>query len=258
MIDCLETLKYLDEYTDRELTGQQLLLVKEHLEACPGCTRRFNLEKSVKEFIRVSGSAIEDTSYLKERIKARLAQESLPENQDTRFIIRHRFFLAIAATVLLVFIGWYFFSRPTGIPDLVTKIIEEHQEYEGEDWPQIASSEPVVLQRAFRDKLGFSPKVEDFTRPGYQLLGGWTATIVDRPAAIVCLKITEKFVSVTVMRRDHYPAPGPLITPIGSKECFVTRHKDYHLIYWQDAEYSYSVVSTVDFGTLSAFVASFY
>ena len=44
---CEEAFRRLDDYLDRELSAEEMTLVREHLEICAGCAREFNFEESV-------------------------------------------------------------------------------------------------------------------------------------------------------------------------------------------------------------------
>ena len=45
--NCEEAFRRLDDYLDRRLSPQEMLLIEEHLRICDWCTREFNFETSV-------------------------------------------------------------------------------------------------------------------------------------------------------------------------------------------------------------------
>ena len=49
---CEEAFRRLDDYLDRELSSEETVLVKEHLEICAGCAREFNFEDSLLKGVR--------------------------------------------------------------------------------------------------------------------------------------------------------------------------------------------------------------
>ena len=49
---CAEAFRRLDDYLDRELTAEEMRLVREHLEICAGCAREFSYEASVLDNVR--------------------------------------------------------------------------------------------------------------------------------------------------------------------------------------------------------------
>jgi anti-sigma factor (TIGR02949 family) len=49
---CEETFRRLDDYVDRELTPEEMRLVKEHLEVCAFCILEFQFEASLLRQVR--------------------------------------------------------------------------------------------------------------------------------------------------------------------------------------------------------------
>jgi mycothiol system anti-sigma-R factor len=49
---CQETFRRLDDYLDRELTSQEMQLVREHLAICAVCASEFTFEESVLRQVR--------------------------------------------------------------------------------------------------------------------------------------------------------------------------------------------------------------
>ena len=65
---CEEAFRRLDDYLDRELSSEEMLLVKEHLEVCAGCAREFTFEESLLKGVRSKLRQIELPPTLQARI----------------------------------------------------------------------------------------------------------------------------------------------------------------------------------------------
>ena len=65
---CEEAFRRLDDYLDRELSSEETVLVREHLEICVGCAREFNFEASVLEGVREKLRQIDVPESLQARI----------------------------------------------------------------------------------------------------------------------------------------------------------------------------------------------
>ena len=65
---CEEAFRRLDDYLDRELSAEETVLVKEHLEICAGCAREFNFESSLLRGVRDKLRQIELPPSLEARI----------------------------------------------------------------------------------------------------------------------------------------------------------------------------------------------
>jgi len=72
---CEEAFRRLDDYLDRELSGEEMTLVHEHLEICAGCAREFNFEASVLNGVRTKLRQIELPPSLEARIVAALQSD---------------------------------------------------------------------------------------------------------------------------------------------------------------------------------------
>ena len=65
---CEEAFRRLDDYLDRELTSDETVLVREHLEICAGCAREFTFEASVLRGVRDKLRQIDLPESLQARI----------------------------------------------------------------------------------------------------------------------------------------------------------------------------------------------
>jgi len=72
---CREAFSRVDDYVDRELTAEELDLVKEHLEACEMCAREFAFEAFVLSQTRAKLARIDVPDDLRERIARALRTE---------------------------------------------------------------------------------------------------------------------------------------------------------------------------------------
>ena len=72
---CEEAFRRLDDYLDRELSEEETLLVREHLEICAGCAREFNFEDSVLRGVKDKLRQIDLPPSLQARVLAALDKE---------------------------------------------------------------------------------------------------------------------------------------------------------------------------------------
>jgi len=69
---CEEAFRRLDGYLDHELSAEEMVLVREHLEVCAGCAREFNFESSVLKGVGQKLQQIDLPGDLQARILALL------------------------------------------------------------------------------------------------------------------------------------------------------------------------------------------
>lgn len=69
---CLDTLKKLETFLDRELTGEEVTVVHFHLEACPPCKHVFRFEEHLRQLVRVRCCTDAAPASLRAQILARM------------------------------------------------------------------------------------------------------------------------------------------------------------------------------------------
>jgi anti-sigma factor (TIGR02949 family) len=72
---CEEAFRRLDDYLDRELSAEEMTLVREHLEICAGCAREFTFEDSVLRGVKDRLRQIDLPPSLQARILGVLGQD---------------------------------------------------------------------------------------------------------------------------------------------------------------------------------------
>jgi len=72
---CEEAFRRLDDYLDRELSEQEMILVREHLEVCAGCAREFSFESSLLRGVRDKLRQVDLPPSLEARVLSLLHKE---------------------------------------------------------------------------------------------------------------------------------------------------------------------------------------
>ncbi|HEY2596635.1 MAG TPA: mycothiol system anti-sigma-R factor [Chloroflexota bacterium] len=75
MINCRDCANALNPYLDRELSDEDLVRVRGHLEACGGCVDLFQFEESLRRLVRVRCQEQGAPESLRQRITLTLAVE---------------------------------------------------------------------------------------------------------------------------------------------------------------------------------------
>jgi mycothiol system anti-sigma-R factor len=79
-LTCEEVFERLDDYLDRELSPEQMGLVREHLEVCAVCASEYRFEAGVIGGVREKLRRITLPEGLRARISALLADETNSKN----------------------------------------------------------------------------------------------------------------------------------------------------------------------------------
>ncbi len=75
MINCQDCLRALNPYLDRELSDEDILQVRQHLEGCGVCMHMYGFQESLRRLVRVRCQAQSAPETLRARISTRLALE---------------------------------------------------------------------------------------------------------------------------------------------------------------------------------------
>jgi anti-sigma factor (TIGR02949 family) len=78
---CLETVRRLDDYLDRELSAAETHEVERHLEVCDLCLKRFQFEGAVLDQLRVKLRRVTVPETLEARLRQALRDDGLTPNK---------------------------------------------------------------------------------------------------------------------------------------------------------------------------------
>ena len=81
MINCQDCARALHSYLDRELSDDDIVQVREHLDACGGCLNVYQFEESVRRLVRVRCRQQSAPESLRVRITMSLAMERIRQDQ---------------------------------------------------------------------------------------------------------------------------------------------------------------------------------
>ena len=84
MTNCQDCLQALNPYIDRELSDEDILQVRQHLEDCGGCLHVYRFEESLRRLVRVRCLEQSAPDSLRARITFSLAMERLRQEQRRR------------------------------------------------------------------------------------------------------------------------------------------------------------------------------
>lgn len=73
-LTCEEVFRRLDDYLDRELSADEMRLMKEHLDTCAQCAREHAFDRRMLDDVRDKLHHIAAPSDLKSRIAAAIAR----------------------------------------------------------------------------------------------------------------------------------------------------------------------------------------
>jgi mycothiol system anti-sigma-R factor len=84
VINCRDCARALNGYLDRELSDDDIVVVRQHLDACGGCLHMFQFEESVRRLVRTRCQEQGAPESLRIRITMSLAMERQRQEQQSR------------------------------------------------------------------------------------------------------------------------------------------------------------------------------
>ncbi|MCA1644623.1 MAG: mycothiol system anti-sigma-R factor [Chloroflexi bacterium] len=81
MINCGDCARALNSYLDRELSDDDIVQVRMHLDACGGCLTVYQFEESVRRLVRIRCQEQGAPESLRARITMSLAMERIRQEQ---------------------------------------------------------------------------------------------------------------------------------------------------------------------------------
>lgn len=84
MINCRDCLQALNPYLDRELSDDDIVHVRQHLEECGGCLHVYQFQESVRRLVRVRCLEQSAPESLRARITFSLQIERMRQEQRRR------------------------------------------------------------------------------------------------------------------------------------------------------------------------------
>lgn len=246
----------LNALVDGELTRDQIVLVKQHLDECASCTSQALAQSLLKASVKRAGLRYAPTGALEARVAAMVKQPSPSGRRAGRSDgSRMGLSLAVAAVVLLAvsIVGTRMWGRhqsdpPIGISNraaLETETIDQHIAMLASGMqPEVISSDRHTVKPWFQGKLPFSFNLPENLPADTKLEGADLTYIHGQPAAQLLYSIGHHRVSVFITQRtDAYLVFG------GPRD-----HAGFHVTGFNTGDIDGIAVSDVDPGRLSGLV----
>lgn len=259
---CEEVTYLVHEFLDHELPEPRHTAVREHVESCPACWRKFEFEKELQSVIWEQGQSTEAPSYILDRIRRNLFD---PE-RETRTKQRLWPWAAPklswgwgAAILILMSIGlaWIVFFDGLTTTPLVAELVGDHIQYASAERPsELISSNAEEVETWLEGKLGYAIDVPHFEGPELHLVGGRLLKLRGRKIAYLIYRDGTHVLSLYVTRISYTDlcADNRLqlqdcrlcLANIQNCEICLTKHSNHNVLSWHEDDVTYAMVSDLD------------
>src|SRR5262245_6295428 len=242
---CERARDLISPYLDNELSGRDHTALATHLEACAACARLALDLRRVADSVAEGGRRPLPTTLLVQ-LRASLAaaeQGQAPPSQRLPALggLAWRAGLVLAACAVTACATWWLRSMAEGSQRLQHDVLAAHIRSLLQESPiAVATADAHVVKPWFSGRLDFSPKVEDLSAAGFQLLGGRLDYVGERRVGVLVYKRHLNTINIFVWPHGSGEARQPLL---------VSR-KGYNLLTWTHQGLSYWAISDLSGGGL--------
>jgi mycothiol system anti-sigma-R factor len=265
-MNCEEIADLMDGYLDGELDALTSQKIEQHLRGCPKCEQAYEVETAMAHAISQAAPYYKAPLELRERIQVSLREaigaptsrgaagegplpvrRPEPAPRNVFFEMPWNWLALAAAIVLAAIIGATLLPQlrqPGADQFLATQLIASHvRSLMANHLTDVASSDQHTVKPWLDVKLDFAAPVVDLSGDGFPLIGGRLDYLDNHSVAALVYQRRKHFINLFI-----WPT-----TPADSKEQKMVEREGYHLVHWDDADFTYWAVSDVSVGDLQSF-----
>ena len=243
-MECREARTWLDGYVDGELDLARTIEIDEHLETCAACSQNRDSKRLFRDSIQASGLAWRCPDRVRTNIESLICREvGKPRGRPSI----PRWWLAIAASLLLAVISWFAWRPMSGglINDpIAQQVVASHvRSLMADHLTDVASTDRHTVKPWFAGKLDFAPTVVDLSSQEFPLVGGRLDYLDRQPVA-----------ALVYQRRNHVINlfMWPSNQAADDRLQFVT-YQGFQVVHWNQAGATYWASSDLNASELRQF-----
>jgi anti-sigma factor RsiW len=244
-MNCTEFEAQLSPFIDGELPESADREMRAHLEGCAACKAAHERQLALRVALRRHLVPLTAPESLRAGVARAVRDASDSPAPRVRRLTDPRW-LALAAMLVAAVAGtWTVATDRANARRVTDEIFASHiRSLMGDHLTDVVSSDQHTVKPWFNGKLDYSPPVYDFAGRGYPLLGGRLEYIAQRPVAALAYGRRQHLINVFLWPVGHGPDAGPASA----------NQQGYHLIHWNQPDYTCWVVSDLGLAELKEFV----
>ena len=271
---CVEAIKYLYEFLDKEIDKSQYPIIKEHLDNCFECRQRYEFEKGVRSLVKAYCINTTAHAYLHSKIIESLnsVDAEISENKDiqaiseqkvTRALFSPRFY-AVAASILLLIAGGVFYyanyyNYNNDFISIVDNAVKNHV---------VAVNDNLV----FNEKTSvvsnvnkyFGNNINNTLRNSSPLLnaeqirivGGVPVKLCGTSSPCVVFDKGGNKLSLQIIRNSSFPIRNLERVKLGPKEFYIGNRRGFNSVVWEEDGSTYCLTSDINKNEILRFAAT--
>jgi len=270
---CVEAIKHLYEFMDKEIDKSQYPIIKEHLDNCFECRQRYEFEKGVRSLVKAYCINTTAHAYLHSKIIESLnsIDAEIPGNKDiqviseqkvTRTLFSPRFY-AIAASILLLIGGGIFYyanyynnSDSISIVDNAVKnhVVAVNDNLVFNEKTSVVDNVNKYLGNNINTKLSNSSPLLNAER--VSIVGGIPVKFGGTSSPCVIFDKGGNKLSLQIIRNSSFPIRNLESVKLGTKEFYIGNRRGFNSVIWEEEGSTYCLTSDINKNEILRFAAT--
>jgi len=228
-----ELVELVSAYLDSQITPEEEKAIREHMEVCTSCRSLYEAEKTIKEKLHRLRELVPIPPGLDKKLIRPLGKV-----KKERFI--SNLLLGVASALVVLFI-LAFFTRVyifrTEPNPLLNEVVESYRDVSAGKLPIVYKTENPEDLKIQLDKTGeipFNLDVDDLSRMGFKLKGGFVKEIAKRKSTILIYEGKQELVGYYQMisSESDFPKEAKKIEEKRT-EFYLLQENGYNLVLWK-------------------------
>jgi mycothiol system anti-sigma-R factor len=274
MMVCVEAIKHLYEFMDKEIDKSQYPIIKEHLDNCFECRQRYEFEKGVRSLVKaycinttahayLHSKIIESLNSVDAEISENKDIQALSEQKVTRALFSPRFY-AVAASILLLIAGGVFYyanyyNYNNDFISIVDNAVKNHVVAVNDNLvfnekTSVVGNVNKYIGNTINSKLSNSSPILNAEQ--VRIVGGLPVKFSGTSSPCVIFDKGGNKLSLQIIRNNDLPIRNLERTQLGPKEFYIGNCRGFNAVIWEEEGSTYCLTSDINKNEMLRFAAT--
>ncbi|UJS18643.1 MAG: zf-HC2 domain-containing protein [Candidatus Jettenia sp.] len=267
-MSCIDTMKYLHEFMDRELHEPHYVMIQKHLGHCDECRQRYEFEKGIRSLVKAYCTNITAPVYLQNRILSQLnsldaedtkhaVKEIIYQRNPQRTFLSSRLYAAAASILLFLAGGIFYYSNyydndPASIVDNAVKnhVVAVNNNLVFNEKTSVVGEVNKYLGNTINTNLDNSSPVLDAKQIR---TGGIPVRSYGANSPCVIFDKGGNKLSLQTIHKNTLSTRNLERVRLGSKEFYIGNCRGFNAVLWQEDGITYCLTSDINISEMLRF-----
>lgn len=264
-MSCVETVKYLYEFMDREIDESREIVVKKHLDNCSECRQKYDFEKGIRALVKAHCINIKAPPHLHDRIiegiaamsKESVTRKTVSKQKITRLLFSPRSY-AVAASLLLFIAGGFFYYTNYGYHtndpiSIVDNAVKNHMEAVNDN---LVFNENTSIVGNITDYFGSKLNASQGSSSSLlnsdhvRVVGGLPGRFCGTNSSCVIFDKGGNKLTLQAVRNSNLPMRNLEKVQFGTREFYVGNCRGFNAVLWEEEGCTYCLTSDISTGEM--------